>query len=119
MDNKNNLQTAPSPHDQLSDMIWSFTKAQLIYVTAKFKIADLLQDGPKDAKTPTRSTKIDDQILYRLMRGFAWCGLVDHLADDRFLLTPLGNVSKLNPQTHSTKMLSQWGRLIGRYGVPC
>jgi hypothetical protein len=26
-------------------MIWGFTKAQLIYVAAKLKIADLLQDG--------------------------------------------------------------------------
>ena len=37
-----------------------------------------------------RSTKIDPQILYRLMRGLAWVGLVVHLADDRFSLTPLG-----------------------------
>jgi hypothetical protein len=87
---KDNLQATPSPQDQLSDMIWGFTKAQLIYAAAKLKIADLLQDGPKDALALARSTKINAQTLYRLMRGLAWCGLVVHLADDRFSLTPLG-----------------------------
>jgi hypothetical protein len=87
---KDNLQATSSPQDQLSDMIWGFTKAQLIYVAAKLEIADLLKDSPKDALALARSTKINTQILYRLMRGLAWCGLVVHLADDRFLLTPLG-----------------------------
>lgn len=85
-----NLQAATSPQDQLSEMMWGFTKAQLIYVAAKLEIADLLKDSPKDAQTLARSTNIDAQILYRLMRGLAWCGLVVHLADDRFSLTPLG-----------------------------
>jgi hypothetical protein len=92
MDTRDHMQatSTASPHDQLSDMIWGFTKAQLICVAAKLKIADLLKDGPKDAQTLADSTKTDSQILYRLMRGLAWCGLVVHLADKRFLLTPLG-----------------------------
>jgi len=90
MNDNDNLQTAPSPQDQLSDLIWSFTKAQLVYVAAKLEIADLLMDGPKDAKTLSTSTKINTQILYRLMRGLAWIGLVDHLPDNRFSLTPMG-----------------------------
>ena len=90
MDNRDNLQTASSPQAQLSELIWGFTKAQLIYVAAKLEIADLLQDGPKDAQTLSIPAKIDARILYRLMRGLAWCGLVEHLADERFSLTPLG-----------------------------
>ena len=90
MNDKDNLQVAPSPQDQLSEMIWSFTKSQLVYVAAKLEIADLLKDGPKDAQTLSPSTKIDARILYRLMRGLAWCGLVEHLPDDRFSLTPMG-----------------------------
>lgn len=101
---KANLQATSSPQDQLSDMIWGFTKAQLIYVAAKLEIADLLKDSPKDAQTLAHSTKVNAQILYRLMRGLAWCGLVVHLADDRFSLTPLGEClqtesSELNPAT--------------------
>ena len=83
MDNRDNLQTASSPQAQLSELIWGFTKAQLIYVAAKLEIADLLQDGPKDAQTLSIPAKIDARILYRLMRGLAWCGLVEHLADER------------------------------------
>lgn len=90
MDIKNNLQVTPSPHDQLSETIWGFTKVQLIYVAAKLEIADLLQDGSQDTRTLAHSTKMDAQILYRLMRRLAWCGLVDHWVDDRFSLTPLG-----------------------------
>jgi hypothetical protein len=90
MDNKDNQQPALSPQDQLSDLIWSFTKAQLIYVAAKLEIADHLKDSPKDAQTLSLSTKIDAKILYRLMRGLAWCGLVDHLADERFSLSQMG-----------------------------
>jgi len=84
------LQTAQSPHNQLSEMIWDFTKSQLVYVAAKLEIADLLWDSPKDAYALAASTKINPKILCRLLRGLAWCGLVDHLADDRFALTPMG-----------------------------
>jgi Dimerisation domain len=79
MDNRD-AQPTLTPQDQLSEMIWSFTKAQLIYVAAKLEIADLLKDSPKDAQALARSTKINPQNLYRLMRGLAWCGLVVHMA---------------------------------------
>ena len=90
MNDKDNLQAAPSPQDQLSELIWSFTKAQLVYVAAKLEIADLLKNGPKDTQALSPGTKIDARILYRLMRGLAWCGLVEHLPDGRFSLTPMG-----------------------------
>jgi hypothetical protein len=90
MDNQDRIQAAPSPREQLSGMIWGFAKVQLIYVAAKLKIADLLKDGPQDAATLGRAAEVDPQIMYRLMRGLAWSGLVTHQADDRFALTPLG-----------------------------
>jgi hypothetical protein len=89
MDN-DNLQATPSPQDQLSDLIWSFTKAQLIYVAAKLEIADQLKDGPQDNQTLARLLNINPQLLYRLMRGLAWVGVVVHATDDRFSLTPMG-----------------------------
>ena len=120
MDNKDNLQVTLSPQGQLSDMIWGFAKAQLIYVAAKLEIADLLKDGPKDAQALARSTKINAQILYRLMRGLAWCGLVVHLADDRFSLTPLGECLQTeSPDSLHENVLSMgeidwpaWGTLL-------
>jgi hypothetical protein len=90
MEHTAQIQTTLSPPDQLSEMIWGFTKAQLVYVAAKLEIADLLWDGPKDAQTLSTSTKTDPKIIYRLMRGLAWCGLVEHLADGQFSLTPMG-----------------------------
>ena len=79
MDNSDTRPTS-TPHDQLSEMMWSFTKAQLIYVAAKLEIADRLKDGPKDAQALAHSININPQNVYRLMRGLAWCGLVVHLA---------------------------------------
>lgn len=111
---KDNLQTTLLPQDQLSEMIWGFTKAQLIYVAAKLEIADLLQDDPKDAQTLARSTKINPQILHRLMRGLAWCGLVVHLPDDRFSLTPLGECL----QTESPHSLHENALSMGEIDWP-
>ena len=120
MDDKDNLQATLSPQEQLSDMIWGFTKAQLIYVAAKLEIADLLTAGPKDAQALALSTKINAQVLYRLMRGLAWCGLVVHLADDRFSLTPLGQCLQTEaPASFHENALSMgeidwpaWGALL-------
>lgn len=120
MDNKDNLQATPSPQAQLSDMLWGFTKAQLIYIAAKLEIADLLKDSPKDAQALAHSTKLNAQSLYRLMRGLAWCGLVVHLADDRFSLTPLGECLQTeSPNSFHENALSMgevdwpaWGALL-------
>jgi len=82
------------------------------------QIADPLKDSPKDAQTLARSTKINAQILYRLMRGLAWCGLVAHLADDRFSLTPLGECLQTESPDSLYENALSMGRLIGRHGVP-
>ena len=68
MENEDNPQATLSPQDQLSDMIWSFTKAQLIYVAAKLEIADILKDSPKDAQTLARSIRIDPQMVTFMTR---------------------------------------------------
>lgn len=89
-------------------------------MAAKLEIADLLKDSPKDAQALARSTKINPQILYRLMRGLAWCGLVVHLTDDRFSLTPLGEfLQTKSPYSLHENALSMgeidwpvWGNLL-------
>src|SRR5689334_15157139 len=86
----NQTTSSLSAHDQLSDLIWSFTKPQLIYVAARLQIADLLKDGAKDAQALADSVQIDPGILHRFLRGLAWCGLVVQTEDDLFLLTPVG-----------------------------
>ena len=75
---------------QLVDMIWGFTRTQLVYIAARLKIADLLKNGSSDAQTLADAVEIDTRTLYRILRGLAWCGLVIHTEDDRFSLTPMG-----------------------------
>lgn len=84
------LSAGMSPQHQLAGMIWSFTKVQIIYAAAKLGIPDLLGQGPQNASVLAGALEIDPQIMFRLMRGLAWCGLVAHSEYDRFALTPLG-----------------------------
>jgi SAM-dependent methyltransferase len=79
-----------SPHDQVRKMMRGFEQSQLIYVAVKLGIADLLQDGSGDAQTLGIRAGIEPSLMYRVMRGLAWCGLVRHAEDDSFSLTRLG-----------------------------
>jgi hypothetical protein len=82
----------PSARDQLFDLIWSFTKPLLIYSAARLQIADLLKDGPKHAQALAETVQIEAGILHRFLRGLAWCGLLVHQDDNRFSLTPMGEL---------------------------
>lgn len=79
-----------SPHAELRRIMRGFERSQLIYVAVKLGLVDLIGDGPTDAPTLARAAGLDPAVLYRLLRGLAWCGLVRHGDDDRFSLTPLG-----------------------------
>ena len=65
--------------------------SQMIGVTAELGIADLLKDGPRDARALAASVRADPDALYRLMRALSSVGLFAEDAEHRFQLTPLGD----------------------------
>ncbi len=83
------------PHAELRRIMRGFERSQLIYVAVKLGLVDLVGNDSKDAQTLARATGIDAHVLYRLMRGLAWCGLVRHADDDSFSLTPLGRCLRI------------------------
>ena len=80
---------SPQPEAVLARMIGGFMVTQMIYVAAKFGVADLLKDGPKSIEKLTESTGAHPRALYRLMRGLASTGIFAETDDHRFELTPL------------------------------
>ena len=64
----------------------------MIYAAARLQIADLLKDGPEHARALAEVVQIEADILFRFLRGLAWCGLLVHQNDDRFSLTPMGEL---------------------------
>ena len=84
------------PHAELRRIMRGFERSQLIYVAVKLGLADLIGDDSKDAQTLARAAGIDARVLYRLLRGLAWCGLVRHANDDSFSLTPLGRCLRID-----------------------
>lgn len=89
-------EVALPPHAELRRIMRGFERSQLIYVAVKLGLADLIGDDSKDAQALARATGIDARVLYRLMRGLAWCGLVRHADDDSFSLTPLGRCLRID-----------------------
>lgn len=62
---------------------------QSIYVAARLKLADLLQDGPKSADELARATGSNERALYRLLRALASVGIFAEDGQHRFSLTPM------------------------------
>jgi SAM-dependent methyltransferase len=103
-----------SPHDELRRIMRGFERSQLIYVAVKLGVADLLQDGSQDVQTLARQIGLEPSLLFRIMRGLVWCGLVRQEDDGRFALTPLGQCLR----TGADDSLSDHVRCIGEIEWP-
>jgi hypothetical protein len=73
----------------LLQMIMGFRITQMIYVAARLRIADLLNDGPQTADTLAQATGTHAPSLYRLLRALAGQGIFAEDEHGRFALTPL------------------------------
>lgn len=76
----------------LRDLMEGFERSQLTYLAAKLKIPDALAHQALDAEALSGVTGVAANRLYRVMRGLVWCGLCTHEPDDRFALTPMGQL---------------------------
>jgi hypothetical protein len=85
------LQPIP-PQAVVTQMAMSFIVSQALGVAAKLKIADLLNDGAKNAEEIAALTQTHAPSVYRLMRALSSVGAFKSDAENRFSNTPLGDV---------------------------
>jgi SAM-dependent methyltransferase len=64
--------------------------SRALYLAAKLGIADLLKDGPRDARDLAKITETHAPSLNRVMRLLASAGVFTELEDGRFALAPIG-----------------------------
>ncbi len=84
-----NQTNAVSLPDTLLQMITGMLVSPAIYVAAKLGIADLLKDGAKSSEELAKSTQVDAQSLYRVLRALASVGIFAEVENRHFQLTPL------------------------------
>jgi hypothetical protein len=80
----------PPPPAQLMLLATGYFTARAIYVAATLGIADLLDGRVRDADDLARETATHAPTLYRFLRALAAAGVLEHTAEDRFALTPVG-----------------------------
>jgi hypothetical protein len=79
-----------SPRLALQQLIQSFLVPQCIYVAAKLRIPDLLQDGPRSSEELAMATATHAPSLYRVLRLLTAVELFTEGEGHAFELTPLG-----------------------------
>src|ERR1051326_2442791 len=79
------------PQAVIMQMAMGFIVSQALAVSARLKIADFLQDGPKSAKELAELTETHELSLYRLLRALASVGVLQKNGEN-FSNTPLGDV---------------------------
>jgi hypothetical protein len=72
---------AAAPHDQLVQIGMSLFFARLLYVAAKFGVADELSAGPKKASEVAAAVAADAPSLHPLMRSLTMIGVFTLLPD--------------------------------------
>src|SRR4029078_10285681 len=90
-------------------LIIGFRTTQLVYVAAKLGIADLLEDGPKEASAVAAPVCADAGALNRLMRAWASLEIFAQRPDGRFELTPLARTLR----SHAPGALPDLAMLYG------
>jgi len=90
-------------------LIIGFRTTQLVYVAAKLGIADLLEDGPKEASALASAVGADAGALNRLMRALASLEIFAQRPDGRFELTPLARTLR----SHAPGSLRDLAMLYG------
>jgi SAM-dependent methyltransferase len=84
------------PNVRLLQLIYGFAASQSVYVAAKVGLADELSRGPRSSAEVAEALGQDSERTHRLMRGLTHYGVLAQDADQRFRLTPVGELL----QTH-------------------
>jgi len=81
-------------HVQLIQMGTAYWVSSLVYVAAKFSLADHLAKGPATAEDLAGATGTHAPTLYRVLRTLASLGIFTEGDGHKFSLTPLGEALK-------------------------
>jgi SAM-dependent methyltransferase len=79
---------APTPQQQLNQLIVGYWHSQCVYVAAKLGLADLLANGPQSIDDLAKKTGTHRPSLFRLLRALASLGVFVEEPGPRFALTP-------------------------------
>lgn len=77
--------------EKVHDYIAGRCISSAVYTAAKFGIADLLVDSPKDYKFLARALKLHAKSLYRLMRALASIGIFEEIQPGVFYITSMAS----------------------------
>jgi len=77
------------PYERLTALIFGFLPAQLVYLMARLRLADLVADGPLTVDELSSAAETRPEMLRRVMRGLEGLGLVAE-SDGRISVTELG-----------------------------
>lgn len=103
------VEAGPPPSVALLQLTTGTMVTQAVSVVARLGVADALAGGPKSCEDIAASVDADAPTLYRLLRAVADRGVVIHLDDDRFELTPVGEL--LRTDVHGS--LRAWATMAG------
>lgn len=78
------------PNLALMQMAGAFRLSQVLYVTARLGLADLLKDGPKRSDELAAACGASPDALYRLLRALLSLGILAQDNQGRFTVTPSG-----------------------------
>ncbi len=84
------MREAPSPSDQVQQLVWSALSSQVVIVLARLGVADALADGSRDVGDVATAVGADPEALLRLLRAAATLGVLAEAGGDRYGLTELG-----------------------------
>lgn len=99
------------PHVQLIEMATAGFISKVVYAAARLGLADHLAAGPRSAAELAGPTGTHAPSLHRLMRTLAGLGVLTHVGDQRFGLTPLGEALRSGaPGSARSTLLTFGGR---------
>ncbi|MEE9286993.1 MAG: methyltransferase, partial [Gammaproteobacteria bacterium] len=96
MSQTDELKDVPSPQAALMQMAQGFWAAKVLQAAAELGIADLLVENPKTAQELSKTSGVNSDSLYRLLRALASRGIFKEISNDRFENTPLSEAIRTN-----------------------
>ena len=102
----------PASRERLVELITGCWGTQVINVAVRLGLPDRLAQGPAAAADLAVQTDSHGGALFRLLRAMAVLGLVRHLGDDRFELTPSGRLLSADAPGSIRGMALHWGERL-------
>jgi SAM-dependent methyltransferase len=100
---------APSVRERLTSLITGCWTTQVIHEAVRLNLPDRLAAGPESADALAAACHVDAEALNRLMRALASLGLLEHLGERRFGLTPEGATLRRDAPDSLRGIAMHWG----------